>query len=176
MHLETERLLIRRLTPDDLHDCFIITSDPRVLAMMVVTERHTTLEQTKHYIAEICAQYEKDNADLWAVVEKSSNRMIGLCGLIEYKERFRRAELGFMLAYDAWGKGYATESCKAIVDYGFEIMHLNRIEASVDPENIASIRVLEKLGMQREGLLRERVICNGEPRDRAMYGLLKKDR
>jgi [ribosomal protein S5]-alanine N-acetyltransferase len=77
---------------------------------------------------------------------------------------------------DAWGKGYATESCKAIVDYGFATLHLNRIEASVDPENMASVAVLEKLGMQPEGLLRERVICNGQQRDRTMYGLLKKDR
>lgn len=176
MYLETERLIIRQLTPDDVHDCFAITSDPRVLAMMVVTERQTTIEQTKQYIADLCAQYEKDNTGLWAVVEKGSKRVIGLCGLIEYKARFRRAELCYMFAYDVWGKGYATEACRAVADYGFTAMNLNRIEAPVDPENIASIRVLEKLGMQCEGLLRQRVICNGEPRDRAFYGLLKKDR
>jgi ribosomal-protein-alanine N-acetyltransferase len=70
------------------------------------------------------------------------------------------------------GKGYATEASRAVIDYGFNIMNLNRIEATVDPENVSSVRVLEKLGMQYEGLLQKRVICNGQPRDRRMYGLL----
>lgn len=175
MHLETERLIIRPIAPEDAHDCFAITSDPRVLAMMVATELHTTIEQAEQYIAEIRVQYEKDNTGLWAVVEKGSKKVIGLCGLIEYKARFRRAELCYMFAYDVWGKGYATEACRAVADYGFEVMNLNRIEAPVDPENIASIHVLKKLGMQCEGLLRQRVISNGQPRDRNMYGLLKED-
>lgn len=172
--LETEHLIIRKLALSDAKDCFAITSDLRVLKMMVALPVHKTLEETEQYLADIIAQYEQDKNEWWAVVEKTSDKVIGFCGFVDYKVQFKRVELGYMLAYDSWGKGYATEACKTNINFGFSQMNLNRIEATVDPENIPSVRVLEKLGMQYEGLLQKRVICDGQPRDRRMYGLLQK--
>lgn len=170
--IETERLIIRKLALTDVKDCFAITSDSRVLKMMVALSAHKTLKETEQYLSEVIAQYERNEPIWWAVVEKASNKVVGFCGFFEYKPRFRRAEIGYMLGYDYWGKGYAIEASRAVIGYGFETMSLNRIEATVDPDNIASIKILEKLGMQYEGLLRKRVICNGQLRDRKMYGLL----
>lgn len=170
--LETEHLIIRKLALTDAKDCFAITSDPRVLKMMAALPIHKTLEDVEQYLTDIIAHYEQDKPEWWAIVEKTSDKVIGFCGFVDYKVRFRRVELGYMFAYNFWGKGYATEACKAIINFGFSQMNLNRIEATVDPENISSVRVLEKLGMQYEGLLQKRVICDGEPCDRRMYGLL----
>lgn len=172
--IETDRLIIRKLSMADVCDCFAITSDSRVLKMMVALPLHKTLKDTEEYLFQIVTNYEQDKNEWWAVVEKESNRVIGFCGFVEYKPHFRRVELGYMFAYDYWGKGYATEASKALIDYGFNMMNLNRIEATVDPENNASIKILEKLGMHYEGLMHKRVICNGEPRDRMVFGLLQK--
>lgn len=171
--IETPRLLIRPITMDDLYACFSITSDVRLLAKLVALAPHKTVDECAIYVQSIIDQYKKNHHNWWALIEKQSNHMIGFCGFVDYVARFERAELGYMIAYESWNKGYATEACMAVVEYGFNHMKLHRIEATVDPENIASIRVLEKLTMQREGLMKERVICNGQYHDRYMYGLIK---
>ena len=171
--IETSRLIIRPISTEDLNDCFAITSDLRLLEKSVAVVPHKTLQQCAEYVQKLIENHEQNIPDWWAIAEKETNRMIGFCGFVEYAARFERAELGYMIAYDSWNKGYATEACAAVIDYGFNHMKLHRIEATVDPENIASIRVLEKLNFVREGLLKERVICNGEYRDRYMYGLIK---
>jgi ribosomal-protein-alanine N-acetyltransferase len=101
--IETEHLIIRKLALTDAMDCFAITSDPRVLKMMVALPIHKTLQETEQYLADVIAQYEQDKNEWWAVVEKASNKVIGFCGFVEYKPRFRRVELGYMFAYDSWG-------------------------------------------------------------------------
>jgi RimJ/RimL family protein N-acetyltransferase len=87
----------------------------------------------------------------------------------------RTGDLGYGLARDAWGKGLATEAARAVVDYGFSALGLAKVWARTDPRNAASVRVLEKLGMRREGLLRSHVIRWGERADRAYYGLLREE-
>lgn len=81
--LETEHLIIRKLALTDAMDCFAITSDPRVLKMMVALPVHKTLEETEQYLADINAQYEQDKNEWWAVVDKATYRAIGFCGFVE---------------------------------------------------------------------------------------------
>lgn len=173
--IESERLIIRTLRMSDLQDCFALTSDAHVMSKTVALTKHTSLNECSDYLKQIIDAYEHNNAAWWAVTEKNTDRVIGFCGYVNYAPHFNRAELGYLIAYEQWNKGYGTEACKAVIKYGFMGMQLHRVEATVDTENSASIRVLEKLGMQREGLLRERVLCNGEYRDRYMYGLLVSD-
>lgn len=172
--IQTLRLNIRPITIDDLNDCFAITSDLRLLEKSVAVVPHKTLQECAAYVEQVIENYKQNIPDWWIIAEKETNRMIGFCGFVEYAARFERAELGYMIAFESWNKGYATEACAAVIDYGFKHMKLHRIEATVDPENSASIRVLEKLNFMREGLMKERVICNGKYRDRYMYGLVKK--
>ncbi|MCC7368484.1 MAG: GNAT family N-acetyltransferase [Chloroflexi bacterium] len=85
------------------------------------------------------------------------------------------ATLGYGIAREHWGHGLATEAAAAVTGYVFETLGLEKVVARVDPRNVASVRVLEKLGMQREGLLRSQVVRWGERADRAIYGLLRAD-
>src|SRR5690606_38652938 len=85
----------------------------------------------------------------------------------------RRAEVGFMLAPAHWGKGYAAEAVRAVLRFAFEAMDLHRVEADVDPDNGASLRLLERLGFRREGYLRERWWPYGAPADSVVLGLLR---
>jgi RimJ/RimL family protein N-acetyltransferase len=81
--------------------------------------------------------------------------------------------LGYGVARSCWGRGIASEAARAVVDYGFEVFNLAKVWARADPRNVASVRILEKLGMEREGLLREHLLIRGERVDRAYYGILR---
>ncbi len=87
----------------------------------------------------------------------------------------RRAEIGYALAHAEWGRGYAPEAAREVLRCAFDTLSFNRVEAYCVPENVASIRVLEKIGMWREGVLREYVAIGGQLRDRAVYALLRRD-
>ena len=86
-----------------------------------------------------------------------------------------RAEIGYALARKYWGQGLMTEAVRAMLDYGFNLLRLNRIEARCDVENIASWRVMEKAGMKFEGVLRQNIFLHGRPRDARMYGILREE-
>ena len=85
------------------------------------------------------------------------------------------ATLGYGVAREHWGRGIASEAAQAVTDYAFTELGVEKVAARVDPRNVASVRVLEKLGMQREGVLRSQVVRWGERADRALYGILRED-
>jgi RimJ/RimL family protein N-acetyltransferase len=89
--------------------------------------------------------------------------------------RSKVANIGFCLNREYWGKGYATETAMGLLNYGFAELQLQRVEANCDPENSASRRLLEKIGMTYEGLLREKVLIHGEHRDYLVYSILKNE-
>lgn len=102
-------------------------------------------------------------------------RIIGTCTLAGIDLRNRRAEIGFILRHDCWGRGLMREAAGALLDFAFGEMNLHRIEADTDPRNTPSITLLEKLGFQREGLLRERWLVGDEVTDTVFYGLLARE-
>jgi RimJ/RimL family protein N-acetyltransferase len=93
-----------------------------------------------------------------------------------FVEQNRRCDIGYALGSRHWGQGIVTEALEAMIRYGFDVLGLNRIEADIDPRNIGSARVLEKLGFRKEGFMPERWIVNGETADTAFYGLLRRYR
>jgi ribosomal-protein-alanine N-acetyltransferase len=109
------------------------------------------------------------------LVQAETGLLIGNCTLFGINTTCRRAELGYGLAQSAWGQAYMHEALRALLDYGFSEMQLNRVEADIDPRNLASARSLERLGFTREGFLRERWIVGGEVSDTALYGLLQRE-
>lgn len=171
--LQTERLVIRELTLQDAQSCFEILSDERVTYMNAAVELITTNEQAIDFIKSTHKKYEQGQLEWLAVEEKASQKMIGMVGFDEYKPRFFRAAIGYVFAYDCWGKGYATEASEALIDFGFTKMNVNRWVATVDPENLRSIRVIEKLGMKCEGYLRQNVFHNKKFSDRKIYSILR---
>jgi ribosomal-protein-alanine N-acetyltransferase len=101
--------------------------------------------------------------------------LIGSVTLFNLDFNHRRAEIGYALGREHWGQGYMNEALQALLAYAFETLDLHRIEADIDPRNIASIKTVERLGFKREGYLRERWQTNGEIQDAFFYGLLRRE-
>lgn len=171
--IRTERLLLRPFRAADAQELFAIFSDPKVMRYGSSLP-WTSIERAHEVIARDIAALESGEHINLAVERKEDARPIGQCTLFKLNAACRRAEIGYSLAAQVWGKGYMHEALRALVAYGFERMDLNRIEADVDPRNARSVRTLERLGFRREGLLKERWIVDGEVCDSALYGLLRK--
>ncbi len=169
--LTTERVVLRRFTHDDDGALFELFSHPEVMrygSSLPFTE----MAQAEKRIDEVLAHYAADTAYPLAVVRADDSRVIGNCTLWNFHRQNRRAEVGYALARPYWGHGYINEAMNAMVNFAFREMQLHRLEADVDPRNTASVKTLERLGFQKEGVLRERWIVADEVSDSALYGLL----
>ncbi|MFN8250385.1 MAG: GNAT family N-acetyltransferase [Ferruginibacter sp.] len=148
MHIifETPRLYLRRFTLDDAPLIYNLNSKPEVLQYL-----HEPLVRDEAHAREVLSnitlpQYEL-NLGRWAAFIKDSNTFIGWCGLKYLAER-NETDLGYRFLPEQWGKGYATEAASHTLDYGFDQLHLNAITGMAHIENIASLNVLQKIGMQ----------------------------
>jgi [ribosomal protein S5]-alanine N-acetyltransferase len=144
----TERLEIRAFEPSDLHALHAVYGDPAVTRWM---PSYTSIEQTRRALDKHVAAGRSGGPALWAVVERSSGELIGDAGLAPVDGVGPEVELGYTLGRRWWGRGYATEAAGACLEEAFGPLGLKRVVAVVRPENEASIHVLEKIGMRREG-------------------------
>ncbi|MGE5703142.1 MAG: GNAT family N-acetyltransferase [Clostridia bacterium] len=169
MQLQTNRLIIREFTWEDWPAVHAYASDPEVVTYMIWGPNRE--EETKVYVQETLAQttrHPRLNYDL-AVIEKESSRLVGGCSL---NVSGSNAEFGYCFHRSSWGRGYATEVSRELLSFGFEQLQLHRIYATCRPQNIGSMRVLEKLGMRREGHLREHFWAKGAWQDSYLYAIL----
>jgi [ribosomal protein S5]-alanine N-acetyltransferase len=148
--LETTRLLLRTFTSKDAQLIYDLNLDPDVTRytgdpVMDIEHAREVLEKV------ILPQYALYNHGRWAVLVKPQLEFIGWCGLKRRPERDNEIDLGYRFLKQFWGKGYASEAAFACIKYGFEKMELPRIVGRAMPDNKASIRVLEKCGMQYIG-------------------------
>jgi [ribosomal protein S5]-alanine N-acetyltransferase len=143
--IETARLYLRQFTPDDLDDLYRIYSDSEVMKYLSRGVRNR--EETAADLFEIIADWEKHGFGLWAVVNKENHQLIGDGGL-RFLGKTSEVEVGYVLEKAYWGKGLASEVAAASLKYGFEVLKLDKIVAVADTENIASRRVMEKVGMK----------------------------
>jgi [ribosomal protein S5]-alanine N-acetyltransferase len=170
--LDTERLRLRPLVEADVPALFAIFSDPQAMrywsrtAMTDAAEAAELLAEIRH-CAEVGTLYQ------WGIARREDDLAIGTCTLHRIDPEHRRAEIGYILRRDHWGRGFAHEALVTFVDHAFDAFALHKLEADIDPRNAASIRSVERLGFKREGLLRERYRVGGEIQDSAMYGLLE---
>jgi RimJ/RimL family protein N-acetyltransferase len=144
--IETDRLRLRAFTPGDLDDLYLVFGDAEVMTY-ISGGKPRTREATRTGLLRTIEGWRERGFGLWAVVEKDTGRVIGYCGLI-FLEGTTEIELAYGLAKSSWGKGLATEAARAGLRFGFEELKLERIVAVVNPQNIPSQRVLEKLGMK----------------------------
>lgn len=156
--LETERLLIRPLTLSDTTDIYQISSDSMV-SRYVLWETHRSVMDSRAFIKQLLRQYRLGEPASWGIQLKKSGHVIGTIGFVALSREHSCGEVGYSLSRAHWNNGYATEALRALIAYGMETLRLNRIEAQYDIHNPASGRVMEKAGMQREGVLRQR-LCN----------------
>lgn len=172
--LETERLILRKLTRDDAEDMFAYARDPEVVRHLP-WKVHSSLEDTLTYLNEVLANQEKSQVTSWALICKPEARVVGTAGYNWWQPQHRRAEIGYVLARWLWGRGLMTEAVREIINFGFTRMELNRIQALCREENPASARVMDHCGMKYEGLLRDYYWDNGAPHDFRIYSILQRE-
>lgn len=173
-YIETPRLILRELQREDAEAVFRIFSDPEVMKYYLM-DMFSELEQAHILIERQIHRFEQKERFRWGIALKESNTIIGTGGYVAWNRMWCNAELGYDLARAYWGQGLMTEAAKAMVQFGFERMSLNRIEAEVMPDNRASMRLLCQLGFQEEGVLHERSFWKDAFHDVVMLALLKRN-
>jgi RimJ/RimL family protein N-acetyltransferase len=143
--LETERLIIREHVLSDAPFFFTLNSNYNVVKY-TEDSSFKTIEEAEKIVQYVINQYKENGYGRWLVAEKETGNPIGWCGL-KFHTDTKETDIGYRLLESAWGKGYATESAKACIDYGFKHFNLNRIIGDAMKENTASINVFKKLGM-----------------------------
>jgi [ribosomal protein S5]-alanine N-acetyltransferase len=151
--LETERLILRQFMEDDAEFIFELLNDPSWIQN--IGDRHIqTLEDARLYIVNgPKASYNKNGFGLSLVALKETGESIGMCGLI-HRENLENVDIGYALLPRFWSRGYAVEAARAVKEYAKDVVGLKRMVAIVDPANQGSIRVLEKLGLHYEKMVR----------------------
>lgn len=172
--LETERLTLRPFGAADKDEIYALQSDPYVL-------RHwdsspwTRREQADRFIERSATMARDEKGIRLAVDRRSDGAFVGWCAFNEWNPDFRSGELGYCFKREEWGKGYATEAGRAVLEWMFENTNLNRVQSAADTRNPASGKVLQKLGFILEGTMREDCIVDGVVSDSWIFGLLRKD-
>ncbi len=172
-NLETERLYLRRVTKEDVNEIFALRSNEETMKYiprpLVKTE-----EDAMAHIAMMDEKINNNEGINWAITLKNDLKLIGLIGHYRIKPEHFRAEIGYMLLPEYHGKGIIVEAIKETVKYGFEIMKLHSIEAVIDPENLASEKVLQKCGFVKEAHFKENEYYEGRFLDSVIYSILNK--
>jgi RimJ/RimL family protein N-acetyltransferase len=172
--LETERLLLRRFTPDDAEHLIALDSDPAVMRFISGGTPTPPEEMRDNMLPHILRYYEQyDGYGFWAVIEKATGDFLGWFHFRPWAGSDRdEPELGYRLRQSAWGKGYATEGSRALIRKGFTDLGVRRVVASAYGENIGSRRVMEKAGMRLVRTFRmtpEEFAAHGIPYDAGLW-------
>lgn len=172
--LHTDRLRLRPFDDADADALFGLQSNASVLRYWDAppwTERG----RAGRFITACRQMAEEGTGTRLAVDRTSDGAFLGWCSLTRWNPEYRSAAMGYCFDEAAWGRGYATEAAHALLQWAFDTLDLNRVQAETDTRNAASARVLEKLGFVREGTLREDCVVSSEVSDSWVYGLLRRE-
>ena len=170
--LTTERLVLRQMSIDDANEMFFLRSDEHVMKY-IDRPRAKSVEDAVQFIQMINIGLANNEYINWAIALKNDPKLIGnICFWRIQKEHYR-AEIGYVLHPAYHGKGIMQEAIMAVLDYGFKIMGIHSVEANVNPENITSIKTLERTGFVREAYFKENYYYDGKFLDSAIYSLIK---
>lgn len=172
--LETERLYLKKLTPESFEYLFDTQSEEEIVRFLgledhqaFVREKEKSQGGYKTYDRTICA---------FVIVSKASGETIGRCGFHNWYPGHRKAEIGYVIfGENERCKGYMKEALKAVIDYGFNAMDLNRIEASASPNNGPSVHLLRTSGFTQEGYLRQHFMRDEVLEDSLIFSLLREE-
>ncbi|TXC66482.1 GNAT family N-acetyltransferase [Piscinibacter aquaticus] len=170
--MHTARLTIRRVQPDDLGDLLEVNGDDTVTRFLPYPTWKSATDAQLWF--ERMAALQAAGATAQFVIEhRELARVIGSCLLFRHDPASGRAEIGYVLGRAHWGQGLMHEAMRGFIVHAFGTLGLRRLEADVNPLNQASVRLLERLGFRREGLLRQRWVTKGEVSDSLLFGLLR---
>lgn len=173
-NLETERLLLRRVSVEDVHEVLALRGNPETMKY-IPRPIIKTIEEAMEHINMINDKIDANIGINWAITLKGSTKLIGIIGHYRIQPENHRSEIGYMILPEYNGKGITTEAIKAVINYGFEQMQLHSIEAVIDPENSASEKVLQKNGFVKEAHILENELWEGKFWDTVIYSLLRRN-
>lgn len=172
--LVTDRLLLRRTVVSDAERLFQMRSDKRVM-QYIIRPLATSIEDVLPIIAIFDELLASNEGIHWAICLKEENLFIGNISLFRFKKEHSRAELGYYLHSEYWNKGIMSEAIQVTLKYAFETMEANSVEADINPTNLASAKILERNGFEREAFFKERYFWQDSFRDSAVFSLLSSD-
>lgn len=172
--LESKRLIFREFEKGDANDLFLIRSNDDVMNFMD-SYKLQTIQETEKLISDIHISFKNKTGINWAIIEKSTNILIGYFSYWRIIKEHCRAEIGYALNPIFWGKGYMTEAMNRLIDFGFNKLNIHSVEANVNPKNEKSIQLLEKMNFKKEAYFRENYLFNGGFIDSIIYSLLETD-
>ena len=176
MQITTERLVLRDFVADDWPDVLAYQSDPRYLRLYPWTDRNEAeVRDFVQMFLDFQAERPRCKFQLAITFPDDEGKVVGNCGIRRKAENDWEADIGYELAPWHWGKGYATEAALAMVRFGFEELGLHRVSSWCIADNVASAKVLEKVGLKQEGRLRENEHFKGRWWDTFLYGLLEEE-
>jgi ribosomal-protein-alanine N-acetyltransferase len=170
--IETERLLLRRITSDDVNEVFELRSNPETMKYIPRPLAKNTEDALTH-ISMIEDKIVANEGINWGITLKGNPKLLGIIGYYRMQPENYRAEIGYILLPEFHGRGIITEVVTRLIDYGFKDLKLHSIEAIIDPENIASEKVLQKCGFVKEAHLKESDFYEGRFLDKVIYSLLE---
>lgn len=164
--------MLRKITPDDAMDLLILRSDKKVMAH-IDRPLAQSVDDTLKLILQVNDSFETHDGITWGItLRENPQSLIGTIGFWRIIKAHYRAEIGYLLHPGLQGKGLMQEAITAVIRYGFDTMNLHSVEANVNPDNIASIRLLDRNGFVREGYFKENYYSNGVFEDSAIYSLV----
>lgn len=170
--LETDRLILREMSPSDVNALLRHFGNPEVIKFIDM-QPIKTIEQANEWLKWMGGFFAARDGLRWGITLKEANVFIGSCGLHYWNREAHYAEIGCDVVHQYWGHGYGQEAMRSLIEFGWEHMKLNRIEADVVQGNQRSLHVLKKLGFKEEGVLRQRLLKGGKYYDVHFLGLLR---
>lgn len=172
--IQTPRLLLRELVDADLNVIYVNFSNAEMMRYYDLKPL-SSRAQAEKLLVRFKHHFQRNRGVRWGIESRENGRLLGTIGYHTLKKAIRKAEIGYDLHPDHWGKGVMTEAVTAVLPYGFNIMQLNRIEARIVVDNTASARVVQKVGFTHEGTLRQVVQGRKPLGDLAIYALLAEE-
>ncbi len=172
--LQTKKLVLRRITNDDVDCIFNLRSDKKIIEF-VPRPLVITIEDALNHIKIIDDKIINNEGINWAITLNDNPKMIGIIGHYRIQNENFRSEIGYMLLPEFHSKGIITEAINAILNYGFNVLKLNSVEAIIDPRNFASEKALQKNGFNKEAHYIENEYYNGKFLDTVVYSILKRN-
>ena len=173
--IETQRLILRKIEMNDANRMFeYIFSDHRVMDNLIKGP-HQSITETINRLTEITNQYVSEKFCYWGIVVKESGELIGTIDLFNINEDTENCEVGYNIGFNWWNKGYGTEALHAVVEFAFRIMDIHKISATHNIDNPASSKIMLKVGMKREGIIRHMIRKNNQYKDCGIFGILQQE-
>ena len=174
--IETDRLILRQFRIEDAEDMYKNwASDPEVTKFLTWPP-HASVDITKGLLSQWVSRYEDGGYFNWVMELKENGKAIGNISVVSLNEKVESADIGYCMSRAYWGKGLMPEALKAVMDYLFDVVGLNRVAACHDANNPKSGRVMDKAGMKLEGILRSAGINNLGICDKVWHATIRSDR